>query len=148
MTPGSPNGRPCVLIATDSADDARRAALRAGLHPSIVLSKADCARALSRVRRAAAAADVATTAVHSADWSRQTLPQLFELAAARLALPHTVLLDGAGQTPIGRRRLVGRAAAAPAEVLVGAALASVESARLAAAWRRRSTFQRPQRSRD
>lgn len=148
MTAGSPNGRPCVLIATDSADDARRAASRAGLYPSIVLFKADCARTLGDVRRAAAAGNVATTVVHSADWSRQTLPQLFELAAARLALPHTVLLDGAGQTPVGRRRLVVRAAAAPAEVLAGAALAGVESARLAAAGRRRSTFRRAQRSRD
>jgi glycosyltransferase involved in cell wall biosynthesis len=137
--------RPCVLIATESAERARRAAAMVGLEPRVVLSKADCARGLGDVRRAATRARIATTAVHSPDWQRQSLPQLFELAAIRLAVPETLVIgdDGELQLRRGRGGMMTRALVAPPEIVLGLALAGAEGMHFARARRRQSASRRP-----
>jgi glycosyltransferase involved in cell wall biosynthesis len=138
MTDAAATGRPCVLISTGPEGAARRAAALAGLEPHAVLSKGDCARRLASVRRGARDAGVDVTVIHSPDWERQRLPHLFELAAARLALPEALLIGDDGVLVDRRTRgdSTRRALAAPGEAAAGLALAAAEAAHFERARRR------------
>src|SRR5580704_9539559 len=105
----------CVLIVSGSAAAAKRAASNAGLEPRLVVTKHDCAGRLAPVRRRARALGIETTAIHSPDWDRQALPELFELAALRLGLPDCRILvgDGRVQLPLSRADLVLRTGRLP-----------------------------------
>jgi glycosyltransferase involved in cell wall biosynthesis len=122
----------CVLIAAGSPFAAEASARDAGLEPGIVLSKRDCAGRLRAVSRRARELGLATTAIHSSDWERQNLPQLFELAALRLDLPNCLILPGDGRSPIpvSRRKLIERAAELPVEAAAAAAVVAREAWRL------------------
>lgn len=134
----------CVLIASGSQLEAQDAARVAGLEPRLVIGKHDCARPLSAVRRRARDLGIHTTAIHSADWDRQALPQLFELAAARLGLPdcRVIVGDGKRQMRLSRPALALNAAALPLEAAASVSLVGAEIAQLARA-RRRSVVFRP-----
>ena len=126
----------CVLIASESTTAAEQAALRAGLTPGLVIGKHECAGSLRAIRHQARALGIRTVAIHSADWERQSLPYLFELAALRLGLDdcRIVVGDGSSVLPISRRRLARSAARMPLEAgealaTVGAELSRFERAR-------------------
>jgi glycosyltransferase involved in cell wall biosynthesis len=137
----------CALIATGRPAAAERAARRAGLEPCITLTKGDCAGSLRRTRREARANGIGTVAIHSADWSRQPLPALFELAALRLGLPDCRVVDGAAAEPIRltRSRLMRNAVSLPVDAAAAAALSVRESRHLA---RIRRGHAHPQLDRD
>jgi glycosyltransferase involved in cell wall biosynthesis len=127
-----------VLIAAGDLNAAGRAARAAGLDPAIVLTKADCAGPLRGVRRRAAQLGIRTALIHSSDWSRQTAPHLFELAAARLGL-RTYLAVGSepgGFVRRGRFELAVRGGALPFSLARALALTAAEGARLAHAAKR------------
>jgi glycosyltransferase involved in cell wall biosynthesis len=127
-----------VLIATGGELAARRAAAAAGLEPRIVLAKRRCAGGLRSVRLDARRLRARVVAIHSADWSREPLPQLLELAALRVGAHECVLLDAdGGAVTIGRGRLAARLAAAPLEGAVAVAMVGREVGALALESRRR-----------
>jgi len=135
---GHPASADCVLIASGTAFAAEQSAHRAGLDPRIIISKRDCARRLGSVHRQARALGINTIAIHSMDWNRQSLPQLFELAALRLGLPDCRILigDGGVQLPLSRARLALRTAQLPLDGVAGALLVGAEVAHVARARRR------------
>ncbi len=134
----------CVLIVSGSQLEAQAAAHAAGLQPRLTIDKHDCARPLSALRRRARALGIETTAIHSTDWDRQPLPQLFEMAAARLGLPdcRVIVGDGQRQIRLSRPALALNAAALPFEAVAGLSLVGAEAARLGRA-RRRGFATRP-----
>ncbi len=123
----------CVLIATDTPMVAEAAARRAGFQPRLVVGKRDCAGRLGSIRRAAREAGLDTAVIHSRNWDRETLPQLFELAALRIGARdcHVVIGDGDGAGSLTRARLGLHALRLPGEVLSGLAGAGTELARFA-----------------
>jgi glycosyltransferase involved in cell wall biosynthesis len=118
----------CVLIATDTRLAGEQAARRAGLEPRLVIGKRDCAGGLSAIRRAARDAGLRTTAIHSRDWDRVVLPQLFELAALRIGAAECRVLLGDGTThrSLSRTRLALHVLRLPFDVLAGLAGAGAE----------------------
>ena len=128
----------CVLIVSGSELQAQAAARAARLEPKIMIGKHDCARPLGAVRRRAHALGIETTAIHSTDWDRQPLAQLFELAAARLGLPdcRVIVGDGQRQIRLSRPALALNAAALPFEAVTALSLVGAEIAQLARARRR------------
>ena len=134
----------CVLIVSGSKLQAQAAARAAGLEPRLMICKHDCARPLGEVRRRAQALGIETTAIHTTDWDRQPLPQLFEFAAARLGLPdcRVIVGDGQRQIRLSRPALALNAAVLPFEAVAGLSLVGAEIAQLARA-RRRAVASRP-----
>ena len=123
----------CLLIATGLREPAERAAAAAGLAARIVASKEDCADRLGELRAQARRLGLETVAVHSGDWSRQAMPQFFELAALRLGARELRILSGPGPqgTVLTRARLRRRLAALPFEAAAALAVTGAEAARLA-----------------
>ncbi len=134
----------CVLIVSGSELQAQAAARTTGLEPRLMIGKHDCARPLGEVRRQARALGIETTAIHTTDWDRQPLPQLFELAAARLGLPdcRVIVGDGQRQIRLSRPALALNAAALPFEAVAGISMVGAEVAQFAQA-RRRALVSRP-----
>jgi glycosyltransferase involved in cell wall biosynthesis len=125
--------RPCLLIVTGSRLAAEQAAVSHGLDPRIVLEKRDCVRPLAPVRRRAHRMGIETVAIHSQDWQRQALPQLFELAALRIGLPAILVLAGDAPDPvtITRAQLARRASRVPVDGLEAVMRVGSEALRLA-----------------
>src|SRR5689334_1312157 len=121
----------CVLIATDTRLAGEQAARRAGLEPRIVIGKRDCAGGLGSVRRAARDAGLRTTVIHSRDWERVLLPQLFELAALRIGAGdcRVLLGDGSEHRSLSRTRLALHVLRLPFDALAGLAGAGAEVVR-------------------
>lgn len=118
---------PCVLVAAGPTLVAERAALAAGLEPRVVLTKRQCAGRLRGERLRADRLGARVVAIHSADWSREPLPQLLELAALRLGARECIVLDGAGgRSRVGRLALAARAAGLPFEVALAVAMVGRE----------------------
>lgn len=75
--------------------------------------------------------------LHSLDWRREHMPQLYLLALARSGPSDVVLVDeseGGGERPLGRRERIAGALAAPAQAAIAALACSGEVLR---AWRRK-----------
>lgn len=124
--------RSCVLIAADSRMIAEQAARSVGFEPRLTMTKADCAKRVGRVRQQARTLGIRTTVIHSADWERELLPQLYEFAALRLKLPVCVVVVGRGevQIPLSRSTLALRAGTIPLSALAGMTLVAGEALRL------------------
>lgn len=141
MTAPSVSFLPCVVVATGWREPAERAARAAGLDPRIVIGKEECTGSLREVRRRARREGIQTLAIHSGDWDRQAMPQLFELAAARLGLKdRRILNDSGAQRALTSAELAVRVATLPVQAAAGATTAALEGARLA---RRRSPAKTP-----
>ncbi len=123
--------RACLLIASDSQLAAEQAARNAGLEPRLQITKAQCARPLGPIRHEARALGIRLTAIHSSDWERESLPQLYELAALRLGLETCVLVgDGSAQVALSRPQLLMRTASLPFDAITGVSLVAAELLRL------------------
>jgi glycosyltransferase involved in cell wall biosynthesis len=125
----TPEPERCAVIAPGSREAAQRAAHTAGLEPIVVLTKADCATELRDVRRRMRHLGVRTLAIHSDDWSREHMPQFYEVAAARLGMPECRIVgsDGSVELRLGGLKLATRLARLPLEFAGGFGLAGAEA---------------------
>ncbi len=130
----------CVLIAAHTPLAGERAARRAGLEPRLVIGKRDCAAPLGNVRRQARKLGLRTVAIHTHDWDREVLPQLFELAALRIGLPDCRILvgDGAVQRRLSRGQLGMHGARLPYDGSVGVTQVGLEALHLSRVRRHRT----------
>ena len=114
---------------------------RAGLGTARVIDRVEVARAHGRLDRLAREAGASCVVIHSLDWSREEMPQLYVAAAARSRLPSVAIADEAsGEAPydIRRGRILTQAALGAGQVAGGMIGAGGEAARWKLAQRRLS----------
>jgi glycosyltransferase involved in cell wall biosynthesis len=85
-----------AVIVAGLENQARRACARAGLEPVVMLSREDCTRRLLRARLDVARSNPSVLAIYSADWQRQSLQPLFQVAAALIPSARRLVLIGEG----------------------------------------------------
>jgi glycosyltransferase involved in cell wall biosynthesis len=106
-----------------------------------VIDRVEVARAHGRVDRLARQVGASRVMIHSLDWSREEMPQLYVAAAARSRLPSVAIADEAsGEAPydIRRGRILTEAALAAGQLAGGVIGAGGEAARWKLAQRRLS----------
>jgi glycosyltransferase involved in cell wall biosynthesis len=120
-----------LLLAATSRGATERLAADCGIEPSMILDRYELAADPSAFRRACQGPDVRHVVVHSVDWRRETMPQLYTAALAAARGTDRWLLDERAGTI---RRLSPAwtwlsAARAPLEVLAAVARGVAGAAR-------------------
>lgn len=118
-----------VVLAGGSRGAAQRAARALGLEDPIILGPADIRALLARGLRLSRASVVI---VHTADWRRQSTPQLYLAVAAMLRADSRWIADDARGTlrRVARGRATLQAAACVVDVLGGAGSVALEGVRV------------------
>jgi len=112
-----------ALIAASSRAAAEAWAESAGVEPTCTFTGPELMRSGRDARRDLAAFKVDAVVVHSADWSRQVYPQLYDLVLLIAPVSRRYRVDdsGAAVQRVRRRALMGSLARLPADVVAGVA---------------------------
>lgn len=137
-TTDSEPGRRVLLIAAGTIEDAGGFAARRQLDVAGVLGWRQLLRSPRSVRILARREGVESVIVHTRDWERQRMPQLYELALAVTPARTRLIFDERSGTMIDMsgRRLARRVLQAPLEVAGGLAGSAAEVVRFLAHERR------------
>jgi glycosyltransferase involved in cell wall biosynthesis len=130
-THGSGAPRRWLIIAATSRSAAMAYASREGLEVAAIADRFDLVAARGRLGRIASRHDATAVVVHSVDWSREEMPQLYSLAlAASPGIPRHLADESSGEGPrlLGSARLLRDAAAVAPQVMAGAGRAAIELA--------------------
>jgi glycosyltransferase involved in cell wall biosynthesis len=102
-----------------------------GVEPELVLTGAEIAELGATFPARIHETGIETLALHSTAWPRQAHPHVYELALALAPVRRRVLVDEErdGVVELSRRSLLRSLGAAPADVVIGAGLASAEAVR-------------------
>jgi glycosyltransferase involved in cell wall biosynthesis len=107
----------CVGIATHSKAQASKELTALGFEPVLLLDRFDCTRGLSKAVRSVRADQLDTAIVHSADWSRQPLQRLYEVALLRMPVSRRFVADATCLQQLSRASLLGATVHIPPDVL-------------------------------
>ena len=121
---------PCIVIAASTRVDAEAYVRRSGLSARIV-DRFDIAACRGRVG-SLVDGRLDRVVLHTLDWRREHMPQLYLLALARSRVADVRLVDesaGGGERPLGAGERLAGALAVPGQALVAAARCAGEVAR-------------------
>ena len=120
--------RKWLIIAASSRGAAERFAKRHRLASPLILDRFDLVRSRGRIGKLAKRHAVDRICVHSLDWSRERMPQLYVGSLAISEITEAVLVDEreCSVTPLTRRSVAAAAARIPFELATGFGVAGRE----------------------
>src|SRR5579884_909556 len=126
--PFEPEG-PWILIAATSRETALSFAWARGIHPSLVLTRADLIAKPSVLRTRIRQSHGVGAIVHSSDWERQQNPQLYEFALAVAPVQERLIVDDANGV-VHRLDRLATAARLPAQLAHAAVAIGAQSVKI------------------
>lgn len=120
-----------IVLAGGSRSDAHRQAVAFGVNPMAILDRRQAAVSPYKLRSLARAHGAQCAVIHTKNWRRQVMPQVYTVALAALPVKQRLLIDDSvgAMRVVRRRELMREAVRAPVDVVQGLSRPVCEAAR-------------------